>query len=761
MTAGKEVVLKLYKTDSIDVPIGPPGSRAEFIDFDECIAVIRRQVRIFLIILLVSLCVGGAYLSVAKPFYSADILVLLDEDGDLASERRSESARDWAKIDPMRNSPYILTQMQLFTSNAVLDRVIDSLGLLKDPLFQDSNRSLQESLLNVRTKILIFLGIASDGRVAADADVARESARAGLLSALRVTRIGESSVVRVRYVSTDGDMSARIVNAIGDAYATDLLSARYDATRQTGSWLQAKIGELRQQALDSDMAVQAFRTEHDLLTTTDKETEEDSLISDQQLQELNKSLSAATSDVSYLRAQYDQIKRIVDSGRTDSEVTGTIRNYLSNDLRQRYLDAVRIEADLSRRFGPNHIQAVRERVTIDGYRKLMFEELQRVAQTYLSELTVAEARLANITDRVKKATEVTTLASQDKVQMRELERTAETYRRLYGAFLASYQQALQQQNIPVSRSRVVSSGRPPEAPNYPSKSLIMALFFMIGMIGGGSVAVRRENREKFFRNGAQVQERLGLTFLGTVPAIVKTDATKSLEPNPLLGSQAAFASYVLDNPFSDFAETLRSTKIAIDIAKSRSGAAVIGIVSTAPGEGKSTIAINFAKLLADQGKRVVLIDGDLRNPGATRALAPAATRGLLQALMEEGALGSTLIEDQRTGLKFLPAVIQHRVSHSADLLSSDRMQALLEGMKREVDYVVIDLPPLEALVDARAMEHLIDRFVFVVEWGGISEKAVLQAFDRAPMVIDKCVGAILSKVNMAKAKLYRRPDLLN
>ncbi|KQR73285.1 AAA family ATPase [Rhizobium sp. Leaf341] len=753
--------MKLYKADSINVPIGPPGSRAEFIDFDNVVAVIRRQVRIFLIILLTSLCVGGLYLSMAKPFYSSDILVLLDEDGDLPSEQRSQSARDWAKIDPTRNSPYILTQMQLFTSNAVLDRVIDRLGLLSDPAFQESNRSLRDSLLNVRTKILVFLDIASDGRVAADADQAREAARAGLLSALRVTRIGESSIVRVRYVSTSGDLSARIVNAIGDAYATDLLSARYDATRLAGSWLQAKIGELRQQALDSDMAVQSFRAEHDLLSTTDKETEEDLLISDQQLQELNKNLSAATADASYLRAQYEQIKRIVDSGRIDSEVSATIRSFLSNDLRQRYLDAVRIEADLSRRFGPNHVQAVRERVTIEGYRKLMFEELQRVAETYFSEMTVAETRLANITERVKKATAVTTLASHDQVEMRELERTAETYRRLYGAFLASYQQALQQQNIPVSRSRVVTAGRAADAPNYPSKSLIMALFFMIGIIGGGSVAAMRESREKFFRNGGQIQDGLSLTFLGVVPRIDPPAAAPDVGAGSLLGSQAALSNYVLDNPFSDFAETLRSTKIALDIATSRSGAAVIGIVSTAPGEGKSTIAINFAKLLASQGKRVVLIDGDLRNPGATRALAPAATRGLLQTLMEDGSLDANIIVDPRSGLTFLPAIIQHRVSHSADLLSSDRMQALLADLRQSADYVIIDLPPLEPLVDARAMAHLIDRFVYVVEWGGISEKAVLQAFDRAPLVIDKCVGAILTKVDMRTAKLYRRPDLLN
>jgi succinoglycan biosynthesis transport protein ExoP len=762
--ASHEVNLKLYKADSIDVRVGAPGTQSDFLDISDVAGAIKRQGRIFAIFLLTSLCIGGAFLTLAQPFYSSDVIIILDRDGDLPDERRSQSDIAWAKLDPMRNDPYILTQIQLLTSNGVLDRAIDRLGLMKDPEFLGS----QKSFVSPGPAVQAFLPnwlfgkrASEEARTVETTESSRERVRAALLSSLSVVRIGDTDGLRIRYVSISPDMSARIVNAISDAYSTDLLNARYDGTRKAGNWLQEKIGELQKQAFDSDLAVQTFRTQHNLLTTTDKETEEDVLISSQQLEDLNKALSAARTDVTFTRARYEQIKRIVDSGQIDSEVSGTVRNYLSNDLRIAFLEAVRLEADLARRLGPNHAQAVRQRVTVESYRKLMFEELQRVAETYLSEATEAESRLANIEKRAQAGTALTTVASEDQVQMRELERNAETYRRLYEAFLMSYQETIQQQNIPVSRSRVVSNGRPADAPNYPSRSLIMALFFLIGMVGGGSLAAFRESREKFFRTGADVEDKLALAYLGAVPRLVEAKPEQGQDPSferRRRGSE--LDSYVIGHPFSNFAETLRSTKIAIDMSMATSRARVVGIVSTAPGEGKSTIAINLARFLADTGKRVILIDGDLRHPGATRRLAPQAATGVMEVLVGGRDWKNTLVQDPLTAMTFLPAVVPSRISHSADLLSSTRMSALLDAMKSEMDYIIIDLPPIGPVVDARAMSHLVDRFVYTIEWGGISQKAVLQAVAGARVVNEKCVGVILTKVDPERVALYRHPDLI-
>lgn len=212
------------------------------------------------------------------------------------------------------------------------------------------------------------------------------------------------------------------------------------------------------------------------------------------------------------------------------------------------------------------------------------------------------------------------------------------------------------------------------------------------------------------------------------------------------------SSFALEHPSSAFAETLRSARIAADVHIDRAHK-VIGIVSMLPGEGKSTIAMNFARTLAGSA-RALLIDADLRNPGATRTLGPHAQEGLLDVLLEGRAPASAMLTDPDTGLRFLPAVVKRRIPHSSELLASAAMGRLLAQVTGEFDYIVLDLPPLGPVVDARAIAPRVDGFIMVVEWGVTSRKAVKDMLSAEPQVAGRCLGVILNKVDAARMKLY-------
>lgn len=573
-----------------------------------------------------------------------------------------------------------------------------------------------------------------------------------LLNDLSVKRIGRTYALELTYNSTSPVLAAQIVNAVASAYLLDKLNSKYEATRRASDWLSDRIAELRQRALDTDLAVQKFRAEHNLITTGNN-----GLLSDQQLAESNSALILAQSETAKARARVQRIEHILATDDVDGVVTDILDSSVANDLRKKYLESSKIEAEITRRLGSNHIQAVRLRNEMQEYRRLMFQEISRIAQSYKSDLEVSEAKERSLAESVAKATDVSNSASETQVQMRELQREAETYKNMYQTFLQRYQEAMQQQSFPVTEARVISKAMPPYMPSKPNKPMILVLFMVMGAAVSGSIAIFREFRDRFFRTGDQVRDVLGLEFLGNTPLIPNQPTTEAQENgHPGLTRPTSVARYAVDHPLSSFAETLRSTRLAIDLGiPTKSGARIVGVVSSLPSEGKSTISINLAQLLAGQGARVLLLDADIRNPGATRAMARHAGEGLLEVLLEGHSLQDVVLRDEKTRLAFLPTVVKQRVPHSSELLTSAQMHKLLAEASSAFDYIIVDLPPLGPVVDARAMAGRIDGFIFVTEWGKTARRAVRNTMENEVHIRKKCLGVILNKVDTEKLKLYR------
>jgi polysaccharide biosynthesis transport protein len=718
------------------------GPRA--LDFDALISVARRQWRTVAVSILVSVVLGISYVLTAVPKYTASTSVLIDRGNSQVVEQLSTIS------GVLDDEASVLSQVELLKSEAIALAAVDKLNLQDNPEFMGSDGNLLTAGLALMRSLASELLKREEVGLLDPAEANRRTAFRGLIRAMDVSRVGRSYVLQIDITATSPRLAAQIAGAVADAYLTDKLNAKYDATRRAGTWLQERIEELRQRSLESDLAVQKFRAANGLLVANDK------LVSDQQLTELNSALIVARADTARAQAKFDRIRSIIESRQTDAIVTDALESSVINTLREKYLEASKRESEISQRLGRDHIQAIRLRQEMSEYNRLMFDELRRIAESYQSELEVAQSRERQITEGVESATSVSVTAGETQVQLRELERGAETYRNLYQTFLQRYQEAVQQQSFPVTEARIISRAVPPLYPSQPRALLVIAACVVLGGTVGGGLAAFREFRDRFFRTGEQVRDVLQLEYLGSVPLV---DASKAGPPagQPNKGevlARSPVSRFAVDHPLSSFAETLRSARIAVDlsIGKPRK---IIGIVSALPGEGKSTIAVNLAQTLAKSAP-TLLIDADLRNPGATRALAQHADDGLLEILLENRSPASVLLSDQQTGLKFLPAVVKRRVPHSSELLVSQQMTRLLNHAASEFDYVVLDLPPLGPVVDARAIAPRVDGFIMVVEWGGPSRKVVRDTLDADPQIASKCLGVILNKVDADKMKLYRK-----
>ncbi|MBX4959592.1 polysaccharide biosynthesis tyrosine autokinase [Rhizobium lentis] len=722
------------------------GNEADFIDFDKLIAIVRRQWRIVAVCAFAFAILGVVYVLTAVPVYTAETKVLIDRtDNQMINQLAA-----FGQLDDDEGT--VLSQVELLKSDTIAYAVVDKLKLVDDPVFTAQKNSLfsvatLKSLLNFRS------WFADDAAVAPDPEMKRRWAAETVAGNIDVERVGKSYVLDVTYTSQSPDLAREIAAAIADVYLVDKLNSKYEATRRAGEWLQERIEELRQQALDTDLAVQKFRSEHGLV-----EAGSGTLLSEQQLSELNTQLIKAQAETAQAEAKYTRIKSIIDARQTDAIVTDVLDSSISNDLRKKYLEASKLEAEIEARLGPDHVQAVRLRAEMAEYERLMFDELNRIAESYQSELTVAQSREKSLRDSVDKATGVAATAGETQVQLRELERTRDTYKNLYQSFLARYQEAIQQQSFPITAARIITTAETPTKPSAPKRSLVIAFAMFLGCAFGSGIGAFREFRDRFFRTGDDVRDMLDIESLGVMPLIENNvDDPTLVDPgNPRsIARGGKTTTYVEEHPLSAFAETLRSAKIAIDISASDQRCKVIGVVSSLPGEGKSTTAINFAKLLAMQGARCLLIDGDMRNPGATRAIGRHAEAGLLEAIVDNRPLKDLILLDPKTKLAFLPTVARYRVPHSSELLASRGMDQLLEFARQSFDYIVVDLPPLAPVVDARAINPKLDAVVFVIEWGKTSRKVVQSTLLSEPDLYTKCAGAILTKVDPAQMKLYR------
>ena len=205
---------------------------------------------------------------------------------------------------------------------------------------------------------------------------------------------------------------------------------------------------------------------------------------------------------------------------------------------------------------------------------------------------------------------------------------------------------------------------------------------------------------------------------------------------------------VVDAPFSRFSEAMRSIKLAVDLNESAKSKRVVGITSALPNEGKSTIAAAVAQVMSQVNARAILVDCDLRNPSLSRALAPSAVNGLLDVITKKVSLEDAIWKDPSTNMAFLPTVIKSRLAHSGDILSSEPVTKLFEQLRENYDYVVADFSPLAPIVDVRATTHLVNSFIFVIEWGRTKFDVVDHALAHARGIHENLLGVVLNKVDM-------------
>ena len=344
------------------------------------------------------------------------------------------------------------------------------------------------------------------------AEIAETQASEALLRMLNIRRVGMTYVIAIDATASSANEAARIANAVVAAYMASELDANRKTFGEAGGWLQDRLRDLRQQALDADRTVQAFKASHGII-----ETDRGS-VNEQQLDELNSLVVAATSREAEAKARLDRITSIIASGKpADAIVVDGLHDAVITNLRERYFDDARQEAEWSAKYGSGHEVAVRLRREMAEIQSSIAAELAHIAQASRSDYDVAAAERRSAETSLADTVRHTQALSQASVLLRSLKSNAVTYQTLYDTFLHDYTQTAQHISFPVAEARIVSNASPPLHKSAPRRKLLLAGSILLGLVAGLGVAALLEIVQSGPHTARDVREALGLDCLAVLP----------------------------------------------------------------------------------------------------------------------------------------------------------------------------------------------------------------------------------------------------
>jgi len=707
----------------------------------------RRRFGVFVLVFSVCVMCGAIYLYIAAPKFMAQASLLIDT-------RKAQLFQQQSVIgDATVDSVTVDSQIEVLKSEAIAAAVVKDLHLTSDSEFVGSKPGVLGTLL----------GYLSSRAPPSEAEL-QEQAKAVFRAGILPKRVSGTYVIDIGFLSLSPGRAAQIANAAADAYVDDQLEAKYQVTRRAGVWLQERIQELQQQASTAEKAVLDFKKANNIVDTGGR------LIGEQQLAELNSQIVIARSGTAEAKARLDRISDITKNGLSnldnvikspDAAVADSLHSDVISKLRSSYLDAANQEAIFSARLGPNHLVVINLRNQMFEYRKSIFDELKRIEETFKSDYQIALAREQSVQKSLAETVAQSQATNQSQISLKDLDSKAQTFRAIHDNFVQKYMESLQQESFPYTEARVISHATPPGRRSQPNTILVMTLASASGLLLAFGVALLIDISESGFRTSDQVERELQTSCLAVVPRVTleqgaSPPAASADAANSRHIEQSGVLFGVISSPFSRFAEAFRTIKVSIDLFSVAKPAKAIGITSTHPNEGKSTVAGNLARLISHAGGNAILLDCDLRNPSLTRALAPGAELGLLDVISGKKLLTDVIWTDPATSLAFVPMVARTRLSHTNEILASAGMKKLIDALCGVYDYVLIDLPPLAPVVDVRSTNQFVDSYLFVIEWGTTSVETVESALSSASRVYENLMGVVLNKADLDVMRNYSR-----
>jgi capsular exopolysaccharide synthesis family protein len=721
---------------------GVPG-----LDVRSLLGALRR--RKVMIAALVALATLGALFHVSRlvPLYRAEAQLIIEPDRrnvTNAPEVVRGLTNDWMTTR---------TEAQVIASRELAKTTVRRLDLERSPVFNPQLRppkpGLMESASRAVATLLAAVGLSEPPAPLAvpepvepgdpESDPALLDWLAGVyLDGLDVQASENSRVVTVGYVSTDPETAARAANTAAEVYIDSLESERSRGTIEAARFLQEQVARAQQEVVAAQRELEVYRREAGVTQIGGE------LLPARQLAQLEPQLAEARAARSEAQANYNQVRRLINEPSQLEQAGAVVGSSIVQSLRLQEIEQQRKIAELSTQYRDKHPRMINARAELEDLRAQIRSEIAKIASNQRNQLEIARAREASLQEEVDRLRDELERTQTADAELAELRTRVEVARQQYETLLQRLQEVDMQEEAPArADARIINRASVPGGPFYPNKPMIVATAAIAAMVFGIGLALVLELLDSGFRSLAQIEAQTGVPVLGIVPLL------------RLRRGEHAYRS-AIDDKGSHFAESVRSLRTGVMLCDPKRPPRSLLVTSSLPSEGKSSTVLSIATQAAVSGRRVIVIDCDMRHPSVGPALGVGTCLGLADYLAGQARIDEVIGQDGATGLHFITAG-SGRV-RPVELLASPRMNRLLQALEKEFHLVVLDTPPLLPVSDALPLMREADATLFLVRWEKTKREVVKAGLRQALEAGARLAGVAMTYVDTRKLAQYDYAD---
>ncbi len=655
----------------------------------------RNLLRILAVAAAVALAGVGACLLLLNS-YAATALVIIDP----RDAKVTQTPDVLSNIGP--DAIAIESLVQVANSDGFLGRVVDRLGLMTDPDFAASS--------------------ATDGAT----DGERRSATIDRLrSRVKIARRGTTYVIDVTATGRDAERCASLANTVAGLVVDDQAHLRSGSTADATDFLDEKLDALRDRLHTAEAAAAALKAK---LNLTDAGT--GGTLQERRVAELNQQLVQATSRAAEARARSDQI-RAAGAAAPDA-LPAALQTAVLSTLRQDYARLTRQTADQRSVYGDRYPEVQSLKAQVADVKRQIAAEVGRMIASTRSDAQETAARVATLTDELRRAQADSGRQGNDRVRLDEIEREARADRAVYEQLLDRQKQLSELRGLTPTDIRVASPALPPARPSRPKLAVLAGAFSALGLLAGLAVSLVAEGLRGTVMTRAQAERLLGLGVSGVVPKV----GARPGHRRP--GAPA------LPPDVGPWMEDLRRAAAADAPGQCR----VVLVTSARAGEGKTTLARNLARALAQGGDHVLLVEA-----APSEAAGAPARFGLLDVIIQGCGPERAFLDVPHMGFTRMPfGRFEGADAGSLDgMLGTARLATAIRSCRNRFDSIVIDGPAVFEAGYAATLAGAADLSLMVVEWDATESAEVAEALER---LRPADAAVVLNKVDVARYARY-------
>ncbi|RLA21655.1 MAG: hypothetical protein DRQ61_08260 [Gammaproteobacteria bacterium] len=600
----------------------------EVIDLSEYWFVIKRHRWGILSFAMAALFIGMLVAFSSIPQYKSSVKLLAEP----IIQGQGESVGNYEYV----NTAWLFyeTQYEIIASRAIAEKVINDLDLTNNPSFTGANRKKLFKLpsFDFSIKDLIPDAWRQSDAVVMEGEPVEVDTLAPyvglLLGNLKVTGGKESQIITIEYSGPDPVLVSKIVNAVSQAYIEFGLSTRLSTAQQTTGWLTEQLSSLRNTLDSSEEKLQAYKAEHRLIDTASSQR-----VATTKLASLTSELIRAQTNLNEMNVAYSQVKRIQREGGSFQTISSVLSSRVIEDLKKEQSKLTRRVSELSERYGEKHPKMIAARSELAESQRTLGGEIGKIVSNIRRERDTASSQVVQLKRLIAEQEQGIQVKQGGEWGLLKLEREVETNRLMYENFLTSTREMESKTDYNVSNVKVVDRAHPTGAPFKPKKKLIMMVAFFLGAFLGIFVAFLREHLDNTFKTSEEVEKKLGIPAIGSVPKIAKKELKNSIpERMALAGNTSAFS------------ESVNHIRTGVLLSNIDNPPQIIMVTSSIPAEGKTTTSSNLALSLSQMGK-TLLLEMDLRKPRLKSFLSDTQHLGLTDYLAGRVSIDEAIAAD--------------------------------------------------------------------------------------------------------------------